>query len=205
MKILLINSSFGKRYDSRKTVTLAMYYLGAILRDKGHTIHIINPDDYIDGMVGESLASVIIEKFKDFDLFAFSSNTFTWGYVKKCISTLKVNNIKNPIVVGGIHPSRVFNHIMQTTDIDYILIGEGDKSFPILVETLERKKNLSEVPNLVYRNDKGDIMINSFMDKMTFDKNTLYSAYDLIPENIYETISIETSLSISAMVIILVI
>ena len=151
MKILLINSSFGKRYDSRKTVTLAMYYLGAILRDKGHTIHIINPDDYIDGMVGESLASVIIEKFKDFDLFAFSSNTFTWGYVKKCISTLKVNNIKNPIVVGGIHPSRVFNHIMQTTDIDYILIGEGDKSFPILVETLERKKNLSEVPNLVYR------------------------------------------------------
>ena len=34
-------------------------------------------------------------------------------------------------------------------------------------------------------------MINSFMDKMTFDKNTLYSAYDLIPENIYETISIE--------------
>lgn len=73
MKILLINSSFGKRYDSRKTVTLAMYYLGAILRDKGHTIHIINPDDYIDGMVGESLASVIIEKFKDFDLFAFSS------------------------------------------------------------------------------------------------------------------------------------
>ena len=193
MKILLINSSFGKRYDSRKTVTLAMYYLGAILRDKGHTIHIINPDDYIDGMVGESLASVIIEKFKDFDLFAFSSNTFTWGYVKKCISTLKVNNIKNPIVFGGIHPSRVFNHIMQTTDIDYILIGEGDKSFPILVETLERKKNLSEVPNLVYRNDKGDIMINSFMDKMTFDKNTLYSAYDLIPENIYETISIETS------------
>ena len=170
MKILLINSSFGKRYDSRKTVTLAMYYLGAILRDKGHTIHIINPDDYIDGMVGESLASVIIEKFKDFDLFAFSSNTFTWGYVKKCIPTLKVNNIKNPIVVGGIHPSRVFNHIMQTTDIDYILIGEGDKSFPILVETLERKKNLSEVPNLVYRNDKGDIMINSFMDKMTFAK-----------------------------------
>ena len=81
MEGLLINSSFGKRYDSRKTVTLAMYYLGAILRDKGHTIHIINPDDYIDGMVGESLASVIIEKFKDFDLFAFSSNTFTYHIV----------------------------------------------------------------------------------------------------------------------------
>lgn len=174
MKILLINSSFGKRYDSRKTVTLAMYYLGAILRDKGHTIHIINPDDYIDGMVGESLASVIIEKFKDFDLFAFSSNTFTWGYVKKCISTLKVNNIKNPIVVGGIHPSRVFNHIMQTTDIDYILIGEGDKSFPILVETLERKKNLSEVPNLVCAHHGGGAF--SGKDCTKVDRSAAYMA-----------------------------
>lgn len=193
MRILLINSSFGKQNGNRKTITLAMYYLGAILRNNGHNIDIIDPDNFIFYKGENNLASVIMKKYSDFDLFAFSSNTFTWGYVKNCISKLKANEINIPIVVGGVHPSRAYIHIMKTTDINYILLGEGDKSFFMLIEFLEGKRDISAVPNLVYRNENNDIVVNNYIDNMDFDENMPLPAYDLIPENVYETLSIETS------------
>ena len=58
-----------------------------------------------------------------------------------------------PIVLGGQHPTGAPDEVMEDRNIDYVMLGEAERSLIALLEALNHRKSIEEVPSLVYRYD----------------------------------------------------
>jgi radical SAM superfamily enzyme YgiQ (UPF0313 family) len=80
----------------------------------------------------------------------------TAGYYD-CVKVLKKIKALNPeivTVVGGHHPS-VMPHDFAKDFTDFLVIGEGERTFPELIDSLERKRDISEVRGLAIPKEGG--------------------------------------------------
>ena len=78
----------------------------------------------------------------------------TAGYYE-CIKVLKETKALNPkilTVVGGHHPS-VMPQDFAKDFIDFIVLGEGEKTFPELINSIELKKDVSVIKGLAIPRD----------------------------------------------------
>ena len=56
---------------------------------------------------------------------------------------------------GGYFPSNQYEVTMQSSYIDFIINGPGDQAFPALLEALENDKPYELIPNLIFKDSKG--------------------------------------------------
>lgn len=86
-------------------------------------------------------------------------------------------NIK--IVWGGVHPSSSPSDTLKEDFVDYVVIGEGEETFPRLVQALARKESLSSVSSIGYKSKKKEVCINK--SSALLDVNNLDTVpYDLL-------------------------
>jgi radical SAM superfamily enzyme YgiQ (UPF0313 family) len=92
------------------------------------------------------------------------------------------NNLKVPIVIGGIHPTIYYKEIIENCNsIDYIVLGEGEITLVKLCNYLQGKQAIEEIDGIVYRN----------MTKMALNPKTTYTNIDEISWPDYAAIKIE--------------
>jgi len=169
-----------------------MYSLGAVLREKGHTIKIIDPMLHRTKFYESSIEDILSQICHDFEIIAFSVNTFSWSYTRTYIESLNQIGYKGHIVVGGVHATREYTEIFRNTNIDFVLLGEGEVSFPLLLDAIEHHSEYESVPNLVYKNGN-KLNITRLASLINLDDKTPLPAYDLVPTNAYEYFTFETS------------
>ncbi len=75
---------------------------------------------------------------------------------------LKELNPEIVVVWGGIHPSLFPEQVVNCRDVDYACVGDGEETIEYLFKALVAKKDLSDVPNLVYRKPENSEIINNF-------------------------------------------
>ena len=56
-----------------------------------------------------------------------------------------------PVVVGGSHASAVPESLLSSSNVDYVIRGEGEKAFVEFLRYLKGQKRIEEVPNLAYK------------------------------------------------------
>ena len=78
----------------------------------------------------------------------------------------KVNN-KIITVIGGAHPSAVPIEVLKDKNIDFIVIGEGEITLKKLLESIESKKDLSDIEGISFKAD-GRIIVQP---KKSYDDN----------------------------------
>ncbi|MDR0288305.1 MAG: B12-binding domain-containing radical SAM protein, partial [Clostridiales bacterium] len=71
---------------------------------------------------------------------------------------VKESNPSISIVWGGWHPSLMPQQTIKSDFIDIIVTGQGEITFPQLVEKLARKGNINDIPNLFYKDDNHNIV-----------------------------------------------
>lgn len=116
--------------------------LGTILRDQGHEVTIYQED----------LAGFTARKAWDIaqsDLVGISVTTATAPRGYGMARLLRKRGV--PVVFGGVHPTFMPEEPLDYAD--YCIQGEAEESLPKLVQVLENGDDLSEVPNLYYRED----------------------------------------------------
>lgn len=62
-----------------------------------------------------------------------------------------------PIIWGGIHPSLIPETVLEEPFIDYVCVGEGEKTFPELVKAIQLKQDISSVKGIYYRENSRNI------------------------------------------------
>lgn len=153
MKVLL--TTLNSKYVHSN---LALKYLYAVSTEAGHNIElreftVNNPDDYI---YGELLRN-------DYDLICFSS--YVWNIEK---TLYLVENVKKAIpeikvLLGGPEVTWRGPDIMKKNrNVDFILTGEGEETFPKLLNALAEpdvSSNFEGINGLLYRHD-GKIYVN---------------------------------------------
>lgn len=63
-----------------------------------------------------------------------------------------------PIVWGGWHASLMPEQTICHRLVDFIMLGQGEYLLPDLLMALEGKKDLSDVPNLIYKDQNGNVV-----------------------------------------------
>lgn len=156
------------------------------LRNLGHQVKIFMEE--IESIKLEDIK----EEMKKADLVAISTISATQPR-GDYFAELAHREFAKPVVMGGSHVS--FCQPEEALKFaDYVIRFEGEISLPLLVESLEGKRGLNSVPNLLYRNEAGEIVQNPISPGPPDLNNYSFVDYSLISgwKKSYVT-SIETS------------
>lgn len=68
-------------------------------------------------------------------------------------SAIKENLPNCPVIMGGQHPSGIPETIIANPDVDYVLTGECDASLVLLLNSLNNRFSIDQVPSLYYKQE----------------------------------------------------
>jgi radical SAM superfamily enzyme YgiQ (UPF0313 family) len=106
----------------------------------------------------------IEQKIKDSnaDVFGISSSFTPYhGEALEIARIIKEWDRRKIVVMGGAHVSCDPEGVLQSPSVDYALMGEGEKRFPLLLEQIEKqgRGSIKDIDGIGYRKD-GEIQIN---------------------------------------------
>ncbi len=153
-------------------------YIASLLKKHGHSCEV-----FIDGGEKNLIESVI--KYKP-DIIGFPCTTGSHQWALKTNKKLK-KKINFVSIFGGPHPT-FFPEIIKNPSVDIISIGESEYSFLELVESLDQKKDISNIKNLwvkkdgkIYRNELRHLIQN--LDDLPFPDREIYYKYPFLANN----------------------
>ena len=174
------NSPWGA---ANRIPPLGLAYIAANLENEGFEVQIL--DNYMLNKPITDVKSEIKKFAPEIVGIGCSSNTY-----QRCVETAKAVKEVLPsskVVVGGPHPSFMPESMLQHSEIDYVVIGEGENA--MLQLTLNIKKGAGDsafaaIPGLAY-NQKGKIVKNAPCFIKDLDKLP-FPARHLLPMDLYD-------------------
>ncbi len=144
MKVALISTS---TYPSDQGIR----HVSAMLKSKGHKakIFFLPEAENYSKKYSEKMLDQLYYMCKDFDIIGISSYAST--SVRALQATNKLRGLNKPIIWGGVHatisPEKCIDHV------DLVCVGEGEHTMLELLEKLEQKQDITNIPNLWVRKD----------------------------------------------------
>jgi anaerobic magnesium-protoporphyrin IX monomethyl ester cyclase len=112
--------------------------------------------------------------------FALIDSVLTARIVKKVDKNIKV-------VFGGIHTSIYPEETIRLPEVDFLVLGEGEKTFTELLQEIENYKKLERVRGIVYK--QNDSIVNTGLRDFVEDLDSLpFPARRLTPYKKYYSI-----------------
>lgn len=134
---------------------LGLLYLHASLKKKDPLSDVLIIDGVAECLDSEALRQRILS-FKP-DVIGITVLTFQLVDVYRYASAIKEFLPKTLLVFGGPHTHLFPEEVLNNPSVDYVLVGEGEISFPLLIERIKRGADFSDVPGLYYRDLNGNI------------------------------------------------
>ncbi|MBW1650775.1 MAG: B12-binding domain-containing radical SAM protein [Deltaproteobacteria bacterium] len=181
LDILLINPPFRlippfkyKLIDPPRNLAL----LSAVLLKNNFTVKIY------DMPILEADYETILPAIKKLNpkiIGILNRSTYSFPIVSKTARIIKQYNNQIPIIVGGTYVSFApLDAMNQCKEIDYIVVGEGEKPLPSLAAALIQNKKINNIKGIVYRNNNNLPVITEKPSPINLDEIPL-PAIDLIP------------------------
>jgi len=68
------------------------------------------------------------------------------------------------IIAGGAHATVEYKHVLENTSVDYVLLGEGEKTLPALLSCIEKDKVPYEIDGIAFKTD-GNVENNIYLNE----------------------------------------
>lgn len=207
MKILLINPPVENIIESNMPKELEsgmdflpplglMYIAGYILKNTNHKIEIL--DCPLENIGNKNLAEKISQENPD--VVGITAMTFTFIDVIQTAKVAKRVNSNIKVVLGGPHVNIFPKETMANSEVDFLVLGEGEQPFADLLENMNDLNRLKNIKGLVFRdNDKivntgqRDLIMN--LDKLPFPARNLtqYKRYFSVVSSLMPVTTMFTS------------
>ncbi|MDY6836700.1 MAG: radical SAM protein [Thermodesulfobacteriota bacterium] len=131
-------------------VPIGLYYIGAVLREEGYDVEILNW--YRIHKTPQRIVDTLVEKKPDIIGFSIL-NANRWGGIE-IAQIAKELNPKVKIVFGGVAATFLWKHFLtHFPQVDFVVIGEGEYPFLHLVKAVDRgrHKHLKDIPGIAFR------------------------------------------------------
>lgn len=150
MKIFLIEPKSPNYhiYSRFKLPRLGLVMLGTILKEQGHEVKL-----YL-----EEVADININEVLDSELVGISTTSSTAPRAYELGNQIAAHGI--PVVYGGPHVTFLPNEAFERGTASYVIRGEGEESFPQLVEALEKGTSSENILGLSFKKKEGSIQHN---------------------------------------------
>ncbi len=179
MRILLINPPLLARFRDYLVPPLGIAHIAATVRAE-HETRIIDLN-----VERRSRAALLREVGRfDPDLVGMSVTTPTWAFLAQLAGEIK-QICRAVVVCGGNHVSALPEHVLSTSAIDYVFVGEAEDSFRRFVGELDAGRSGVDVPGVGYRKADGSVHVNP-VGPLVEDLDRLpLPAWDLLPMERY--------------------
>ncbi len=175
---------------------LGLAYVAAALVRAGHAVTVIDPTgeaiDRFTPLGGELIRrgltdDEILARIGNPDLIGFSLMfSQDWLVARALIERVRAAHPRVPLVAGGEHFSaEPVGALTTAPGLDYVLLGEGDRSLLDLIEHLDGSRNVDEVPGLYYRKPTGEIVTTGPAIRLRDIDDLPWPAWDLVPIEAY--------------------
>ncbi len=180
-KVLLIVHDI---YQDDNEFPSGVAYLAAMLKKEKVNVKICSQNVF--HYSNEELAKLFLKNEK-YDLIGVG---FMAARFKKTILDLcaTINKFKKNawLVLGGHGPSPIPEYVLEKTNADVIVIGEGEETIIELLKCKLNNGNLSKVKGVAYRN-RGSIVINKRRKPIMELDSIPFPEWSLFPMNKYTT------------------
>jgi len=170
MKVLLIAPPDNKNVEpflsnpikptpafSGYTFPMGLSYLSAYIKKEGHTVNLL---DCLSLDLSLQDIRKIILKTKP-DVIGITSMTH---YIKTAVAIAGISKTlfpKVPVVCGGPHANFDYENLLNNYSFDYVVVGEGEKTFSELLKYLKNKNSIdiNNIQGIAYK--KGNKIIKT--------------------------------------------
>jgi magnesium-protoporphyrin IX monomethyl ester (oxidative) cyclase len=198
--ILLINpkttkpSEFQSEYF--REPNLGLLYLSALLDRNDIEVDLLDLEQYYN-LSMEQIENVTKTLFLKYQIFGITCLTNTYQFSIYLVKLIKECNPNATIILGGPHVSFLYDKILKKEKlVDFICVGESEKSFPRLIELLisfqnknKRSKDffkkLQLIQGVAYRSIQGEVLFTGNPEPINVERLPLPARYKLSQENYY--------------------
>jgi radical SAM superfamily enzyme YgiQ (UPF0313 family) len=153
MKIVLINPRL-REWSPNICAPLGLAYIAAFLEKERHTVEIIDMnekkinDDYLRANLKE-----------DVDVVGINGMLMEYQKILKIIDIAKEELPDRKVILGGPLATALPQQLLDQSKADFIVIGEGETTTPILIQAIEQGSDLAEIRGIAYKKEE-QVVIN---------------------------------------------
>jgi len=176
--LMRLNGTQDKR-DNYVTLPLGLGYIAAVLKKEGYKVSIV------DLTLEDVNYDNVIERLRNIgpDLVGITALSYEYIQVKKMASLLN-KNIQCKIVLGGHLPLYNYKLVLEKTNVDICVIGEGELT---IVDLLNNISSLEKVKGIAYKENE-QVKLNEARELIN-DLDTIpFPAYELFEMEKYSTL-----------------
>lgn len=93
--------------------------------------------------------------------------SYQWITLRQLINSIRGRFPHIPIIIGGEHPTGMPEEVLRTSQVDYVVQGEGEETAIALVENLAKRADPNTLKGLAFRAPDGTIIINPRRARIT--------------------------------------
>jgi anaerobic magnesium-protoporphyrin IX monomethyl ester cyclase len=155
MRILLINSphpAIGSRIPHEHLPPLGLLYVGGSLIDAGHHVQLLDAE--FGPMPAAEIIRQVLVAQPDTVLLGHSGSTSAHPIIMELTRLIRQKLPDASIIYGGVFPTYHWKDILSVEpQIDVIVRGEGEETIVKLIQAIEMKTPLKNIPGLAYRDN----------------------------------------------------
>lgn len=146
--LIFPNDSDCYKYDRARThrMPIGLAYIGAALQKKGYAVSVT------DGSLhGYSTAQTVERALaSDPQFVGLSCTTPIYQQAVAIIALIKKLSPMTTVLIGGPHVTALPIATLQTSQADFVCIGEGEESVIGIVDSVINKKDFDNIPSIAY-------------------------------------------------------
>jgi anaerobic magnesium-protoporphyrin IX monomethyl ester cyclase len=172
----------GLEDASSRCPNLGMAILAAILEKKGYAVKIL--DAFSLSLNNQQ----IIEYVKKVNpkIIGISSVTANFGQAMDILEAIKATDQQIITIYGGPHVTIMPDSVLKSKNVDYIVLGEAEKTIVELIgHLLHKKGDLENIKGIGYKDNEGKIKLTSGRDFIKDIDDIPMPAYHLLPMDSY--------------------
>jgi anaerobic magnesium-protoporphyrin IX monomethyl ester cyclase len=179
MKVLLINPSYGE--DIIPSFPLGLAYVARVLLSAGIRVDVW---DFNAPQVSISKAISRIRSASHYDLVGITGMIKNYGYIKGLVHAFKHYHPETKVILGGSLATAVSQYLMENLPLDFLVIGEGEKTATELASAIASGSALDSVPGISFR-DEGKVVFTPPRRFIEDLDSIPFPAWDLFPVEFY--------------------
>ncbi len=152
MKITLINPRL-RAWSPNIWVPLGLTYIAAVLEKEGHTIKIIDMNE--KKLNDDDLRA---ELKKNVDVVGITGMITEYQKILKIVDIAKNGFSDRSVILGGPIATTIPKELLKQSQIDFIVMGEGEKTTPALIHAIEHGSDISDIRGIAYKIGKQAII-----------------------------------------------
>ena len=146
MNIVLLNPRLST-WSPNVYVPLGLTYIAAVLEQAGYNVRII------DLNVRKMNDSGLEGKISDADVVGITGMITEYGEILRLATAVKKVNARIRVVLGGPLATTLPQELLQKSQADFVVLGEGERTIINLLSAIEHGDNFTDIKGIAYRKD----------------------------------------------------